>query len=155
MSTCHRSALARSLRIRRPRHADIDWARTLHANLRHYQPQLGTVVPEKLVGFGRRARHPDLPDTPIAWELAKDAESRQLLDFTEMPFFMALPFAAPLVGDQITIDVVYWTGTAIIAVFGTVLGLMIGVAFGWILVLALFGRRFWDFMSRKVTVHGG
>ena len=48
-----------------------------------------------LVGFGRRARHPDLPDTPIAWELAKDAESRQLLDFTEMPFFMALPFAAP------------------------------------------------------------
>lgn len=49
-------ALARSLRIRRPRHADIDWARTLHANLRHYQPQLGTVVPEKLVGFGRRQR---------------------------------------------------------------------------------------------------
>ena len=49
-------ALARSLRIRRPRHADIDWARTLHANLRHCQPQLGTVVPEKLVGFMAKAR---------------------------------------------------------------------------------------------------
>jgi tripartite-type tricarboxylate transporter receptor subunit TctC len=48
-----------------------------------------------LLAFGRRERHPDLPDTPIAWELVKDAESRQLLDFTEMPFFMALPFAAP------------------------------------------------------------
>jgi hypothetical protein len=49
-------ALARSQRTRRPRHADIDWGRTLHANLRHYQPQLGTVVPEKLVGYGRRQR---------------------------------------------------------------------------------------------------
>lgn len=49
-------ALARSLRVRRPRHADIDWARTLHANLRHYQPSLGTVVPETLIGFGRRQR---------------------------------------------------------------------------------------------------
>jgi ABC-2 type transport system permease protein len=26
---------------------------------------------------------------------------------------------------------------------------------GWILLLALFGRWFWEFMSRKVTVHGG
>ncbi len=26
----------------------------MHANLRHYQPELGTVIPERLVGFGRR-----------------------------------------------------------------------------------------------------
>ena len=49
-------ALARSQRTRRPRPADIDWSRTIHANLRHYLPEHGTVVPERLVGYGRRQR---------------------------------------------------------------------------------------------------
>jgi Mg-chelatase subunit ChlD len=49
-------ALARSQRTRRPRHADIDWGRTIHANLRHYLPEQRTVVPERLVGYGRRQR---------------------------------------------------------------------------------------------------
>jgi len=39
-----RGALNRSQRTRRPRHADIDWPRTIGANLRHYQPQHRTVV---------------------------------------------------------------------------------------------------------------
>lgn len=46
-------ALARSTRTRRPRHADIDWDRTVRANLRHFQPSLGTVIPERLVGYAR------------------------------------------------------------------------------------------------------
>lgn len=49
-------ALARANRTRRPRHGDIDLLRTIGANLRHYQPDLGTVVPERLVGYGRRQR---------------------------------------------------------------------------------------------------
>lgn len=49
-------ALARSQRTRRPRHTDIDWSRTIHANLRHYLPEQRTVVPERLVGYGRRQR---------------------------------------------------------------------------------------------------
>lgn len=49
-------ALARSARTRRPRAADIDWGRTIHANLRHYLPQHRTVVPERIVGHGRRQR---------------------------------------------------------------------------------------------------
>ena len=49
-------ALARANRSRRPRPGDIDWLRTVHANLRHYQPEYGTVIPERLVGFGRRQR---------------------------------------------------------------------------------------------------
>ena len=49
-------ALARSSRARRPRPGDVDWLRTIHANLRHYQPRYGTVIPERLVGFGRRRR---------------------------------------------------------------------------------------------------
>lgn len=49
-------ALARANRSRRPRPGDIDWMRTVHANLKHYQPDYGTVIPERLVGFGRRQR---------------------------------------------------------------------------------------------------
>src|SRR5205807_4899229 len=48
-------ALHRAARTRRPRAGDIDWGRTVAANLRHYQPELGTVIPERLVGYGRRS----------------------------------------------------------------------------------------------------
>ena len=51
-----RGALNRSKRTRRPRFSDVDWARTIRANLRHYQPDYRTVVPEQLIGFARRAR---------------------------------------------------------------------------------------------------
>lgn len=47
-------ALARSARERRPRPADIDWDATIRANLRHWLPEQRTVVPERLVGHGRR-----------------------------------------------------------------------------------------------------
>ncbi|CAM5440980.1 VWA domain-containing protein [Streptomyces atroolivaceus] len=54
-------ALDRSARSARPRHRDIDWDRTVRANLRNYVPLpgregAGTVIPERLVGYGRAAR---------------------------------------------------------------------------------------------------
>ena len=51
-----RGAVDRGKRTHRPRHSDIDWHRTIAANLRHYQPGLATIVPEKLVGFSRKQR---------------------------------------------------------------------------------------------------
>jgi hypothetical protein len=51
-----RGALDRAARTSRPRHAEIDWDRTIRANLRHYRPEYGTVIPERLVGHGRRRR---------------------------------------------------------------------------------------------------
>lgn len=51
-------ALDRSQRNRRPRHAEIDWHRTIRANLRHWQPEHRTVVPQQLIGYGRKARRP-------------------------------------------------------------------------------------------------
>lgn len=51
-----RGALDRSRRTRRPRFADIDWPRTIQANLRHYQPKYRTIVPERLTGFMRHQR---------------------------------------------------------------------------------------------------
>lgn len=47
-------ALRRSARTRRPRPGDIDWGRTIQANLKHWLPEQRTVVPERLVGYGRR-----------------------------------------------------------------------------------------------------
>ena len=51
-----RGALDRSRRTGRPRFADIDWPRTIRANLGHYQPEHRTVVPERLIGFMRQQR---------------------------------------------------------------------------------------------------
>jgi Mg-chelatase subunit ChlD len=51
-----RGALDRSARTSRPRHAEIDWDRTIRANLRHYQPEHRTVIPERLIGHGRKRR---------------------------------------------------------------------------------------------------
>lgn len=49
-------SLNRSVRNRRPRHAEIDWNRTIRANLKHYQAEYRTIVPETLIGWGRRRR---------------------------------------------------------------------------------------------------
>src|SRR5215471_16355283 len=47
-------ALNRAARSRRPKLRDIDWNRTIAANLSRYLPEHHTVVPERLVGYGRR-----------------------------------------------------------------------------------------------------
>ncbi|MBN1283910.1 MAG: VWA domain-containing protein [Anaerolineae bacterium] len=47
-------SLNRAARNRRPRHNEIDWHRTIRANLKHYQPDLNTVIPEQRIGHGRR-----------------------------------------------------------------------------------------------------
>jgi Mg-chelatase subunit ChlD len=46
-------ALNRAARTRRPKRRDIDWNRTIAANLSRYLPEHRTVVPERLVGYGR------------------------------------------------------------------------------------------------------
>ncbi|HEY9132899.1 MAG TPA: VWA domain-containing protein [Dyella sp.] len=51
-------ALDRARRNRRPRHAEIDWQRTIRANLRHWQPEYRTIVPQELIGYGRKSRKP-------------------------------------------------------------------------------------------------
>ncbi len=46
-------ALQRTARNRRPRPGEIDWRRTIHQNLKHYQPEYRTIIPETLIGFSR------------------------------------------------------------------------------------------------------
>jgi Mg-chelatase subunit ChlD len=47
-------SLNRATRTRRPRHNEIDWNRTIRANLKHYQPKHRTIIPESRFGFGRK-----------------------------------------------------------------------------------------------------
>lgn len=47
-------SLNRSVRNFRPRHNEINWDMTIRKNLRHYQPDYNTIIPEVKVGYGRR-----------------------------------------------------------------------------------------------------
>jgi Mg-chelatase subunit ChlD len=49
-----RGALSRATRSRRPRVQEIDWDRTIRANLQHYDEPRRTIIPERLIGQGRR-----------------------------------------------------------------------------------------------------
>ncbi len=49
-----RGSLDRSARNRRPRHHEIDWPRTIRANLQNYQPEYRTIIPERRIGYGRQ-----------------------------------------------------------------------------------------------------
>jgi len=49
-------SLNRSTRNRRPRHNEINWHATILKNLKHYQPDYKTIVPEVRIGYGKRRR---------------------------------------------------------------------------------------------------
>jgi Mg-chelatase subunit ChlD len=55
-------ALDRSARNQRPRLTDVDWPATIRANLKHYQPELRTIIAERLIGYARRRRIAALQD---------------------------------------------------------------------------------------------
>ena len=59
------------------------------------QPQLWkTKDVRPLLQFGRRSRHPLLPDVPMASEYTHDRDALALVAFAEAPLAMALPFVA-------------------------------------------------------------
>ena len=47
-------SLNRSVRNTRPRHSEINWGATILKNLKHYQPEYQTIIPESRVGYGRK-----------------------------------------------------------------------------------------------------
>ncbi len=57
-------ALNKAERNLRPRYNEVDWHRTIRLNLKHYQPRYRTIIPEQLVGYGRR-RNASLPQRTI------------------------------------------------------------------------------------------
>lgn len=51
-----KGSINRAVRNRRPKHNEIDWNKTIRANLKHYQPDLNTIIPEQLIGHGRKGQ---------------------------------------------------------------------------------------------------
>jgi len=49
-----RGSLNRASRTNRPRPHEIDWDRTIRANLKHYQPDHGVIIPERVIGHARK-----------------------------------------------------------------------------------------------------
>ena len=47
-------SLNRSTRNNRPRYSEINWGATILKNLKHYQPEYQTIIPESRVGYGRK-----------------------------------------------------------------------------------------------------
>jgi Mg-chelatase subunit ChlD len=57
-----RGSLNRVVRNYRPRPNEIDWDRTIRANLKNYLPERKTVIAERLVGYGHKHKHSSLRD---------------------------------------------------------------------------------------------
>ncbi len=51
-----RGSLNRAAKNRRPRYNEINWNETIRKNLRHYQPDYNTIIPEVRIGYGRKRR---------------------------------------------------------------------------------------------------
>ena len=49
-------ALNRSARRRHPRYNEIDWKTTITKNLKNYQPEYKTIIPEVRIGYGRKRK---------------------------------------------------------------------------------------------------
>lgn len=49
-------SINRATRNRRPKFKEIDWKKTIKANLKHYQKDLKTIIPETLIGYGKKGQ---------------------------------------------------------------------------------------------------
>jgi Mg-chelatase subunit ChlD len=54
MTEAVRGALSKATRTSRPRAGEIDWHRTIRKNLHNYLPDRGTLIVDRLVGYGRK-----------------------------------------------------------------------------------------------------
>jgi len=49
-------SLNKAARKHRPKISEVDWNQTIKANLKHYQPDYNAIIPERLIGYGKRRR---------------------------------------------------------------------------------------------------
>lgn len=65
MESAVRGALNRAARNMRPRANEIDWNRTIRANLKNYLPDRGTIIAERLIGYSHKRRQASLRDVVL------------------------------------------------------------------------------------------
>lgn len=49
-------SIHKASRNRKPKPQEINWHRTIQANLKHYQPEYKTIIPARLIGHGRKGQ---------------------------------------------------------------------------------------------------
>ena len=49
-------AINRAVRNRNPKYNEIDWNKTIRANLKTYQPEFNSIIPEVLIGHGKKGQ---------------------------------------------------------------------------------------------------
>jgi Mg-chelatase subunit ChlD len=115
-------SLRRGMRSRRPRHQDIDWNRTIRANLKHYQAEYRTVIPERLLGHAR-TRH-----TMADITLCVDQSGSMAASVVYSSIFAAVLASMPalqtrlVVFDTAVVDLTEQLSDPVDVLFGTQLG---------------------------------
>jgi Mg-chelatase subunit ChlD len=120
-----RGAVDRSRRTSRPRFSDIDWPRTIRANLRHYQGDHKTIVPERLVGFMRQQRRLVDLDEVV---LCVDQSGSMMASVVYASIFAAVMASLPVVKtklvcfDTVIVDLTEELADPVEVLFGVQLG---------------------------------
>ena len=120
-----RGSLDRSRRTSRPRFVDIDWPRTIRTNLRHYQAEHRTIVPERLVGFMRQQRRIVDLDEVI---LCVDQSGSMATSVVYASIFAAVMASLPVVAtklvcfDTVIVDLTAELADPVDVLFGVQLG---------------------------------
>jgi Mg-chelatase subunit ChlD len=119
-----RGAVNKQKRTRRPRHSDIDWARTIRANLRHYQPLYQTVVPETLIGNSRKTRRADLEDVILCVDQSGSMASSVVYSSIFAAVMASIPAVSTkfVVFDTAVVDLTEKLTDPVEALFGVQLG---------------------------------
>jgi Mg-chelatase subunit ChlD len=116
-------ALNRAVRNRRPRFSEIDWNRTIRRNLRHYQKDYKTVIPEQLIGFGRKS-HRSQRDIIIAIDQSGSMASSVVYSSIFGAVMASLPTVSThlIVFDTAVVDLTEKLDDPVELLFGTQLG---------------------------------
>ena len=119
-----RGALNRGRRTRRPRFKDIDWPHTIRANLRTYQPEHRTIVPEKLIGFERHARAADLDEVILCVDQSGSMASSVIYSSIFAAVMASIPAISTrlVVFDTVVVDLTEQLSDPVDVLFGVQLG---------------------------------
>ncbi|MCL2783749.1 MAG: VWA domain-containing protein, partial [Propionibacteriaceae bacterium] len=120
-----RGAVDRSQRTFHPRDRDIDWPRTIAANLRNYQPEFNTVVPDKLVGFRRHQRRlVDLDEVVLCVDQSGSMASSVIYASIFAAVMASLPVVATklVCFDTVVVDLTDQLADPVDVLFGIQLG---------------------------------
>jgi Mg-chelatase subunit ChlD len=117
-----RGSLNRATRTNRPRPNEIDWDRTIRANLKHYQPDHGVIIPERVIGHGRKRQ--SLRDIVLCVDQSGSMASSVVYSSVFAAVLASLPAVSlrMVVFDTAVVDLTEELHDPVDLLFGTTLG---------------------------------